>query len=47
MANPVSAAKILIATDVIGDAKLVKEVLLEQFNQVFISTDADKPISGS
>lgn len=42
MANPVSAAKILIATDVIGDAKLVKEVLLEQFNQVFISTDADK-----
>ncbi len=38
--NPM--AKILIATDVVTDAALVKDVLNEEFNNIFMTTDSDK-----
>lgn len=41
MTAPRSTAKILIATDIIADAALVKEVLSKEFNHVVISTDPD------
>jgi CheY-like chemotaxis protein len=41
MATSTSPVKILIATDIIGDAALVRGILKEEFHGVFTSTDTD------
>ncbi len=41
METPTLPAKILIATDIIGDAALVRGILHEEFDGVFTSTDTD------
>ncbi|TBR17401.1 MAG: response regulator, partial [Chitinophagaceae bacterium] len=41
MAHPAPSAKILIVTDVAGDAEMVKGVLRDAFDHVYFSTDAD------
>ena len=41
MATPGSTAKILIATDIVTGAALVKEVLNKKFDHVVISTNPD------
>jgi CheY-like chemotaxis protein len=41
MTTSTSPAKILIATDIIGDAALVRGILKEDFHGVFTSTDTD------
>ena len=41
METPTLPAKILIATDIIGDAALVRGILHEEFDGIFTSTDSD------
>ncbi len=41
MSHSAASAKILIVTDVVGDAELVKGVLRDAFDHVYFSTDAD------
>jgi CheY-like chemotaxis protein len=46
MSNPRSTiATILIATDIVGDAALVKNMLNEEFDHVFISTDPAQAVA--
>ena len=41
MSTPDATARILIATDIVTDAALVKEVLSKEFAHVVVSTDPD------
>lgn len=40
-----TAATILIATDIVGDAALVKNMLNEEFDHVFTSTDPAQAVA--
>lgn len=42
MTHPATTARILIVTDVVGDAELVKGVLKDEFDHIFTSNDPDK-----
>ncbi len=45
MTTSAISSKILIATDIIDDAGLVRGILHEAFNEVFISSDADHAVA--